>query len=126
MVEPQLLTRGKLEGQSVNPSNTVYLQGPSGVNMIHCEGEDELTIEVDMTGAVAGDVILTVEPYSADGTTVLPMSLPAVNAPAAVFATGHVYAVASYDVSGQDIVRVGIKNNNASTQTITRASWRLS
>lgn len=125
MPAPKELTRGKLEGAAAAPASITYLQGPSGTDLIHCGGDSELTVEVDMTGAATGDLIITCEPYAVGNTSVMPISLPPLNTVGPTLSGGHVYFVATFDVSGEDAVRVGIKNNNAGAQTITRASWRL-
>jgi hypothetical protein len=128
MPDAQLLTRGKIEGAAIGAGATTYFPGPSSSNIIHCEGDSELTINADMTAGAAGDLAITVEPIAADGVTpMVGALLPATNAPTTnpSLSGGHAYFTATFDVSGFDAVRVGIKNNNAGGQTITRASWRL-
>lgn len=134
MVDAQLLTRGQQLGVAIGIGATVSLLGqnpgtPAAPdNRIYCGGDDELTVEVDMTGGAVGDLGVTCLPYASDNATVIPSPLPAISAPAVnpVFVAGHVYWVAKYDVSGQEMVRIDVKNNNVAGQTITRASWRLS
>jgi hypothetical protein len=124
MPDAALLTRGKLSAAPIGAGATTYLQGPSGTNVIQCEGDSELTVNVDMTGGAAADIGVTCEPIGPDGSTPLLISLPVVNSSPPTFAGGHAYFSATYDVSGLDAVRLGIKNNNAGAQTVTM-SWRL-
>lgn len=121
-----LLTKGKTEGAAIGIGGTVDLTGPSGNNIIQCEGDSTLTVQVDMTGAAIGDVTVQVNPVAADGATISGVNLVPFAAPANIASGGHVYFYAEYDVSGLGAVRVQAKNNNAGAQTITRASWRLS
>jgi hypothetical protein len=129
MPDPQLLTRGKVEGQAIANGANFDLLGDRGDARIWCDGDSTLVVEVDMTGTAAGDVTVTVTPYEADNVT--PMGpaafLPEVQKPATnpSLSGGHVYYYGQFDVTGVEMVRVRITNNNAAPQTITRASWRL-
>jgi hypothetical protein len=91
---------------------------------VECSENDWLTVEGDLTGAALGDLAITVQPYEGDNVTLSAVVLTPVAAPANVFASGHAYAYARYDVIGVGRVRISWKNNNAGTQTLTRASWR--
>lgn len=129
MPDAKLLTRGKQEGVSIATGVTVFLDGQqeAGNPKIWCGGDATLVVEVDMTGGAVGDLAVVVQPYEADNATVqltpiLPAMQPTTN-PA--FAGGHVYYTAQYDVQAFEMVRISVTNNNAGTQTITRASWRL-
>jgi hypothetical protein len=133
MVDAALLTRGKMEGQAISTGQTISMLG-QGIgtpaapdNRINVAGDDEIVVQVDMTGAAVGELGVTVLPYAADGVTIIPSPLPVMSSPTTnpVFSGGHVYFVARFDCSAQEFVRVDIKNNNAGGQTITRASWRL-
>jgi len=130
---PALLTRGKVVGQNVAGGGGVYdLVGPdvatNGQQRINCAGDSSLTIEADMTGAATTDLTVAVQPYEADGVTVMPIQLPSFAGQEVVAPTlsgGHVYATGTYDVRGYDNVRVRITNANVGAQTLN-ASWRLS
>lgn len=113
------LTRKTIAGQSIGTGATVAMDVP-------CGGTDFVTVEADMTGAASGDLGITVIPYEADGNTLMATTLPAVGGVgyAPTFVTNRVTAVQQYNVQGIDKVQVQLKNNNAGTQTITRASWR--
>lgn len=125
MPDAQLLTRGKVEGAAIANGATTILQGPSGTNMIHCEGDSTLVLEVDMTGGATGDLVIAVQPFEADGATIMPIPVPQVQGVGPTLNGGHVYQYGQWDVSGLDAVQVRVTNNNAAPQTITRASWRL-
>lgn len=86
-----------------------------------------LTTMVDMTGAVAGDLTITLILLENDGSTSLGAGLAPVRSvgPTAVGGT-RVTFYGEWDVSGLDKVRLRVVNNNAGPQTITRLSWRLS
>lgn len=100
--------------------------GANNDSDIYTGGFDELTVEVDMTGAATGDLVATVLPFEGDNLTVMPIPLTAVRTVGPTLNAGHVYALIQYDVSGIDRVRFRINNANVGAQTITRASWRLS
>ncbi len=114
----KLLTRGVQAGTSIG----------TGVNNdtdVLCQGDSTLTIEVDMTGAATGDLTVQVLPFESDAVTVMGVALPPVNAAGPTFGSGRVTYLAQFDITAFDKVRIRITNNNAGTQTITRASWKL-
>jgi hypothetical protein len=122
------LNEGGITAQAIGSGGGVYeLLGQNGDARIWCGGESDLTVIVQMTGAAVGDLGVQVNPYAMDHATVIPMPLPVSSAPATnpAFAGGKVYFVATFDVSGYDMVRVRLTNNNAGGQTIDRASWSL-
>jgi hypothetical protein len=128
MPDPRPLNEGVTTGQAIGAGGGNYdLQGQQGDPRIWVGGESDLTVLVEMTGAVVGDLAVQVNPYEADNATVIPMPLPASQAPATnpAFSGGKCYYTAAFDVSPYDMVRVRITNNNAGGQTINRASWRL-
>ncbi|SRR6266516_863123 len=127
MPEPQLLTRGKVEAQAIAPAANFDLPGQQGDARIWCGGDSTLIVEVDMTAGAAGDLGVQVNPYEADGVTIVPVALPVVQqfGTNPTLSGGHDYYYAQYDVTGLEQVRVRITNNNVAGQTITRASWRL-
>jgi hypothetical protein len=114
-----LLTRGKQAGVAIaNAANND--------TDILCQGDSTLVLEVDMTGAAAGDLSINVFPFEADGVTVMGVAIAPITSTGPTLLTGHVYYIAQFDVSGYDRVRIRLTNNNAAPQTLTRASWRLS
>lgn len=118
MPDPILLTRGKVEGQAI----------ANGANYdfdVFCQGDSTLVIEADMTATAAPDLAILVQPYEADGATVMPVGVPKVQEVGPTLNGGHDYYYGQFDVTAVDRVRVRITNNNAAPQTITRAGWRL-
>jgi len=126
--EAQLLTRGKTPvNQAIGAGGNYDLLGQAGDAKIWCGGDSTLVVEVDMSGTAPGDLVVVVTPYEADNVT--PMDniiLPAVLAPATnpSLSGGRVYFYGQYDVTGLEMVRVRLTNNNAGGQTLN-ASWRL-
>lgn len=118
MPEPALLTRGKVEGQAIANAGNYDFD-------VMCGGDSTLVVEVDMTATAAPDVTVAVQPYEADGATVMPVAVPKVQEVGPTLSGGHDYYYGQFDVTGIDRARVRITNNNAVPQTITRASWRL-
>jgi hypothetical protein len=88
-------------------------------------GSSTLIAQVDMTGAATGDLTVSVLPFEADSTTIMPISMPVVQSVGPTLSAGHVYYYAQFDVTGLDKARLRINNANAGAQTITRASWKL-
>lgn len=116
----QLLTKGKTA-----PGGIPILTGATQNVDIITAGDDELNVSVDMTGAVIGDLTVAVYPFEGDNSTVMPVPLTPIYAPSpVVFATGHCYYTAKFDVTGYQKVRLAIKNNNAGTQTLVY-NWNL-
>jgi hypothetical protein len=114
----QMLTRGKKEGVSI----------PNATNNdtdILCPGDQTLVVEVDMTGAASGDLVVQIIPFEADAATIMGVAIAPATSTGPTLVTGHVYYIGQFDVTAYDKVRFRITNNNAATQTITRASWRL-
>ena len=68
-----LLSKGACQpaGQAINAAQTLN-------NDVLCQGESELVVEVDMTGAANGDLAVLVQPFESDNATVMPISVPAV------------------------------------------------
>jgi hypothetical protein len=115
-----LLTRG-------NVTAVPLAAGASTTLDVLCEGDSELTIMADMTGAANGDLTVGVFPFEADGVTVMAnVGLTAIRSGGPTFGTGAVQYNGTYDVSGVDKVRIVVRNNNAGAQTLTRLGWRLS
>lgn len=125
MPDPQLLTKGKIEGQAIGNGASYDLLGPDGSARILCEGDSTLVVQVDMTAGAAPDLAVVVSPYEADGVTISPVVLPTVLTVGPTLNGGHAYFYAQYDVTALDVVRVRVTNNNAVPQTITRAGWKL-
>jgi len=126
MVDAQLLTRGRVS-QSVTNGATYTFQGPSGTNIVHCEGDDELVLNLDLAGGADADLAPTV--YVADPgnpsmtvASLTPLTAMVSNGPK--FAAGHVTFWGRYDVTALDAVRIDVKNNNAAPQVLN-GSWRL-
>jgi hypothetical protein len=116
-----LLTRG-----NVTPPGTSIPAGATVVADAICAGTDELVVEADMNGAVATDLVPTVQPYEADGVTLLPgITLTAMVANGPTLTGGKVAYVGRFDVTAFEKVQVQLKNNNAGAQTMNRASWRV-
>lgn len=80
---------------------------------------DCVSVLAALTGAVLGDLGLTVQALDSTGTPVPIALTPAVTSPAQVFASGKAYGVQQYDVRGLQGIRVAVKNNNAGAQTVT-------
>jgi hypothetical protein len=78
-------------------------------------GFDELGLEVRMTGAVNGDLIVNVFPIASDG-TVSAVSMTPISSTGPTFSAPNVYFFGTYDVSTQTRVVVSVKNNSASPQ----------
>lgn len=114
-----LLTRGKQAGASI-------LTAGNNDTDILCQNDGTLTVEVDMTGAASGDLTVQLIPFEADAVTLMGIALAPVGATGPTFAAGRVTYTAQFDVTAYDKVRFRVTNNNAGTQTLTRASWRLS
>jgi hypothetical protein len=112
------LTRATVAGQAI-------ANGANFDQDVMCVGDSSLIVEVDMTGAANGDVVLTVLPFEADNVTVMPITLTPVSAVGPTLAGGHVYYYAQFDVTGLEKVRVRLNNANAAPQTISRMNWRL-
>jgi hypothetical protein len=93
---------------------------------VECSGSDYLTVQGDLTGAAIGDLTMAVQPYEEDNITLSSVVLTPITAqsPANIFAGGHVYGLAKYDVAGIGRVRIFWRNLNAGAQTLTRGSWR--
>lgn len=125
MVDARLLTRGKTEGASIGTGASVDLVGQDGSAFINCQGASTLVIEVDMTAGAAPDLGIQVNPVEADQLTVMPVAVPKVQEVGPTLQGGHDYYYGQFDVTALELVRVRLTNNNAGTQTITRASWRL-
>lgn len=120
MVDATALNRGKVEGQAISGGGGTFTVD------VPAARKATLTVQVDMTGAVAGDLTVAAQPYELDASTLLGLNLPVVGStgPTAIGGT-RVAFYAQYDVSGVDKVRLLITNNNAGAQTITRLSWIL-
>jgi len=114
-----LLTRGKLQ-----PDGSSIGTGATLSQTVNVSGVDELVVLVDMTGAANGDLAVTVVPVEADNATVMALPLTAQASSGPTFGSGKVQYYGKFDVSAFEFVQVQIKNNNAGTQTLTRASWR--
>jgi hypothetical protein len=115
------LTRGRIQpdGTTINGTTTLT----SG--LIDVSGTDEIVVMVEITGAVSGDLAVTVLPVEADNVTNLPnITVPAVQSQGPTFGGAKVSFFGRYDVSAMEYVRIAITNNNAGTQNIIRASWR--
>ena len=131
MPAPAALNEGLITGQAMGAGVTYDMIGQNGGTdpRIWVGGESELTVLVEMTGAAVGDLIVTVQPYSMDHATLIPMALPTLATQTPVtnpaFGSGKCTFAGVFDVSGYDMVKVSIKNNNAGAQTINRASWSL-
>lgn len=134
MPAPAALNEGMIAGQSINGSGATYDMVGQGVGTpaspdtrIWVGGDSTLVVQADMTGAAVGDLGVQVNAYEADNATINPQPLPVVQQPTTnpALAGGHVYFYAQYDVTGVEMVRIRLTNNNAGVQTITRASWRL-
>jgi hypothetical protein len=78
-----------------------------------------------MTGAANGDLGVSVFPVYSDG-TVGTVSLTPLQVTGPTFAGSTVQYTGNYDVSGYDRVRIAVKNNNASSQTLQEFSWHVS
>jgi hypothetical protein len=119
MPTESLLTRAKIEAVSLATGVSTFMDAP-------VSDTDFVTVQADMTGAANGDLTITVVPFEADGNTLSGVALPPASGIGAgpTFASGRVTALLQYNVQGIDKVRITFKNNNAGTQTLTRASWR--
>lgn len=87
-----------------------------------------IVVQGDLAGAaVSGDLIITVQPYSEDGTTLetaTPITADSGHTSGPTLAGGRTYFWGRYDVTGIGRVRLIWTNNNAGTKVLTRASWR--
>lgn len=117
MPDPQLLTRGKASGAAIGGG------GGTVDFFIETSGMSTLILEVDMSGAIAGDLGVQVNPVSEQGDEILPIAQPSVQSVGPTFSGGRVYFWASWDVQAQNRVRVRITNNNAGAQNVDYA-WR--
>jgi len=127
MVDAQLLTRGRVTGQSVTAGATYTFQGPSGTNIVHCEGDDELVINLDLTGAADADLaptVYVVDPGNPNMTVASLTPLTAMVSSGPKFGSGHVTFWGRYDITALDAVRIDVKNANAGAQTLN-GSWKL-
>jgi hypothetical protein len=79
---------------------------------IETGGYNELTLEVLMTGAADGDLVVNVFPISSLG-TVSGVSIAPVSSTGPKFTTPNVYYTGLYDVSGHGRVQVSVKNNGS-------------
>ncbi len=122
----RLLNKGVVAGQSIGTGANYDLIGSEGDGTLYIGNRTTLQISVDMTGAAGGDLGVQLNPLEADGVTVMPIALTPVVAVGPTLNGGHVYYSAQFDVTAYERVRARITNNNAGTQTITRASWNLS
>jgi hypothetical protein len=119
-VSGSLLTRGSIVAGAIAPGATTNID-------VDCAGDSELTVLAEMTGAVNGDLAVTVIPFESDNVTPANnIAMPAIRSNGPTFGGGVVQFDGTFDVSGQSKVRIAIRNNNVGAQTINRASWRLS
>jgi hypothetical protein len=112
----QLLTRGKATNQSLATGasyNTDVLVG----------GQDELVVNVEMTGAANGDLTVQVQPFEPDGVTLMPIAIAPMFATGPTFSGASVYYTGRFDVTMYQKVRISVKNNNAGTQTLKSLYW---
>lgn len=114
-----LLTRGKTAGQAIGATSN------DDTDLL-CQGDSRLTVEVDMTGAASGDLVVQIIPFEADAVTLLGIALSPVRSVGPTFAGGRVTYTADFDVSGFDKVRFRMTNSTAGALVVTRKSWRLS
>lgn len=113
-----LLTRGKQAGAAIGPA-------ANNDTDILCQGDSTLVVEVDMTGAAAGDLTVQVLPFEVDAVTLMGVAIAPVTSTGPTLAGGHVYYIAQFDVTAYEKVRFRITNNNVGAQAVTRANWRL-
>lgn len=113
-----LLTRGTALAKSVVTTGTYDTD-------ILCQGASVLVVQVQMTGAAAGDLTTSLFPFESDNATVAPISIPPMNSVGPTLNGGKVYYYAEYDVNALEKARLRVTNNNAGTQTIDRLSWHL-
>jgi hypothetical protein len=113
-----LLSRGSQVGTAIGPA-------ANNDTDVLCQGEDELIVEVAMTGSAIGDLVVTVLPFQSDNATLQVNQLPPMSSDGPDLAAGTVYFTARYDVTAYERVRIRINNANVGAQTISRASWRL-
>lgn len=113
-----LLTRGKQEAVAI---------GAGGTNDtdIQVGGDGTLVLQVQMTGAAAGDLTAVMFPFEADNLTIMPIAIPPMNSIGPTLNGGKVYYYAEFDVSSLERVRLRLTNNNVGAQTIDRMSWKL-
>jgi len=110
------LTRGGGKNQAI-------AAGASYTTDLLVGGEDTLSVNVDMTGTAATDLTVVVQPYEADGVTLMPIALAPVRATGPTLSGGRIYYTAEYDVVPYAKVRAIITNSNAAAQTINSAGW---
>jgi hypothetical protein len=119
MVDASLLNR-------LNDLNQAINAGASLDKDLDVNDNQILSIQVAMTGAIAGDLTVAVFPFMGDGTTVNQAVLPAVRSTGPTFAAGVNWYNAEYDVSGLEKVRVRVTNNNAGAQTLNQRTIGMS
>jgi len=89
-------------------------------------GDNELSVGVQMTGAATTDLAVTIIPFKSDGVTPMTaITIPPTYSNGPTMGTGVVEFTATYDISGYTKVRVSTQNKNAGAQTINNWWWQL-